>query len=139
MVAHQAQIVAEADQKGAILRLQHGLEERLQVVVMGFEEALLAAAHVHDQSQGQWDVGAAGEEGDLLRHAILGNFEIVLGQVGDQVPLLVAHGEADVDQADLDADGRRRLGADKPAVAASAARHTTSGSFITIPYARTTP
>ena len=110
MVAHQPEVVAEADQKGPVLRLQHGFEERLQIVVMRFDEALLAAAHVHDQSQGQWDVDAAGEEGDLLRHAILGNFEIVLGQVGDQIPLLVAYGEADIDQADFDADGRRRLG-----------------------------
>ena len=94
---------------------------------MGFDEALLAAADIHDQAEGQRDVRAAGEEGDFLRHAVFGDFEIVLCQVGDEIAFLVADGESDVDQADIDADraparGRaaaRRARPDTPPAAVS--------------------
>src|ERR1019366_1825656 len=52
VVAHEAQVIAEANQERAILGLQNGFEKRLQVVVMGFEKALLAAAKIHNETEG---------------------------------------------------------------------------------------
>jgi len=74
---------------------------------MGFDETLPAAADIHDQAEGQGDVGAACEEGDLSRDAVLVDLEIVLGEAGYQVAVGISHGETEVDQVDIDT--KRRL------------------------------
>src|SRR5215831_7095705 len=76
---------------------------------MRFDEALLTAADVHDQAERERHVDAASEEGDLLRHAVFSDLEVLLLQIGDEVSFIVADGEPYVDQADIDADGRARL------------------------------
>src|SRR5262249_8264200 len=108
-VAHHAQMIAKADQKSAVGWSQHLLQERVQMIVVRFEETFLTAAHVQDQTQRERHLGAAGEEGNLLRRAVLENLKIVLRQIRGQSPTGIAHGESDVDQVDIDADRRHLL------------------------------
>ena len=69
-----------------------------------FDEFRLAAAEIDNQTEIERNVGAVGEEGDLLRRAVLKNLEIVLRQIGNQVAGAVVDGKADVDEMNVGAE-----------------------------------
>jgi hypothetical protein len=79
-VAHQAQMVAEAQHEGTVLWPKDILKEHFQVVLVLLGEMILAAASIHDQSQGERHIGASREESNLLSNRVFKNLEIVLGQ-----------------------------------------------------------
>jgi hypothetical protein len=96
-VAHEAQMVAKAQHEGTVLWPKDILKENLQVVLVLLGEMILAAASIHDQSQGERHIGTSREESNLLRNRILKNLEIVLGQVFDQRPTGIPYREGHVD------------------------------------------
>ena len=61
----------------------------------------LAAAGVEQDADGQRQVLLLGEALDGLRIVVLGHLAVVFAQVGDEA-VLVARGEVDVDQVDVD-------------------------------------
>jgi len=97
-IAHQSQVVAETDQKSAVSWSQNLLEKNLKVLVVLLQEMLLTAAEVHDQPEGQGNIRTARKESNRLRHRILENLKIILGQIVDQGSAGIAHRECDVDQ-----------------------------------------
>ena len=107
VIGHQPEMVAEAQQEGAILRSQRGAQKGPQIPLVRLQEGALTAAHVDHQPERERNIDAAREEGDLLGHAVFEDFEVVLRQVGDQLPLIVAHREADIDQ--MHVGTKRRL------------------------------
>ena len=110
---HQADVVAEAHQEGAVARAQDGLEERFEIPAVGLDERVLAAADIDDQPEIEGHVGGGGEEGDFLRRAVFEDGEILLMQTGDQAALRVADGEGYVHQVDVHAKGSLGEGGEK--------------------------
>ena len=101
-------MVAEAQHEGTVLWPEDILKEHLQVVLVLFGEMILAAASIHDQSQGERHVGTSREESNFLRNRVLKNLEIVLGQVFDQCATGIPYREGHVHKVDLDANGLLR-------------------------------
>ncbi|SPE34050.1 hypothetical protein SBA6_320013 [Candidatus Sulfopaludibacter sp. SbA6] len=71
---------------------------------MRLDEGALATADIHDETEVQGHVEAAGEESDLLRDAVLGNFEVILGEARDEFPLGVTDGKSDIDEVHVGAE-----------------------------------
>src|SRR5262249_53096028 len=69
-------------------------------------ERLLAAAPVDQQPEGEGQVGAGGEEGDVLANAVFPDLEVVLVEPGHQAPGGIADAGGHADALDLRAKGR---------------------------------
>ena len=71
------------------------------------ERVALAHAGVHQQTEGQRNVGIEIEVADRLGLAVDRQGEVVLGEVLDQGASLVAHDDGNIDQARVDVEGLR--------------------------------
>src|SRR5712692_5008922 len=108
-IREQVHVEVEGDDHGQVFGAQEALEEARGDLLFGGQHALLAAAGVNQQAQGDGQGGLAREESDLLFLAVLEDAEIVLGEVRNNALVFVAHGDEQVDQLDLDADGLLRF------------------------------
>ncbi len=70
------------------------------------DKLLLAAAEIHDEAEIERHVGAVGEERDLLRRAVLEDFEVVARKIRHEPARGVAHGKSDSDKMNVGAEGR---------------------------------
>ena len=95
-------MIAETDQKYSVLCAQNIFQEDLKVPLMLLGELILASAEVHDQPKSKGDIRAVGKEGDLLRHSILEDFDLVFRQVLDESTARIAGRKRDVHQPDID-------------------------------------
>ena len=99
-------MVAEADGEYVVLGAEGGLQKLRDIAVMLLDEFVLAAADIDDQTKAQREFGLAGEEADGLRDAVIEDFEIVLGEVTDDLAGSGANTGADVDQLGLGLERR---------------------------------
>jgi len=76
---------------------------------LSFEGVGLTAAGVDQQTETQRLIDGAGEALDRLRLPILGQRKVVLLEVGDDLPLLIAHRDWQNDFVGLGFDGQHRL------------------------------
>ena len=106
-ILQQFHFVIEVDDEGHILIFaKHLVEEAIAGVALGFDKPALAHAGIHQQPERERKIALLGEVADGLRPAVLGQGEIVLGQIADDVALLVADGREDVDNFDIGGEGR---------------------------------
>lgn len=113
-VADEAQVVAEADGEGLILRLQDLLEKGFDVLLVLLDEFGLAAADVDDEAYADGEPGGGGEEADLLPDAVLNDFEVFKGEVLDDAALRIMDADGGVDEVgfDFECGGLRVQGRD---------------------------
>ena len=100
----------ETHQERHVLLAQHLSEELIGGAFLHLDEVSLAATDVHQQAERQGQVRFTGEVPDVLRLALFGDREVVLGKVRQQGALAVANRAQDVDHVDADADGGNILG-----------------------------
>ena len=106
-VLQEVHFVIELDDEGFVLVFAQGvIEEGVAGVALLVQNAPLAQARVHQETQRQRKIGILREIADGLRVAILIQHEIVLGQVANEKPMLVAHGGEHAYHFDVHGDGR---------------------------------
>jgi len=92
-VLHEFDLVIEMDEEGFVFVFaQDAIEESTAGGALLVENLALAEAGVHEQAQGEREVGLFGEIGDGLRFAVLLESEVVFGEVADDVAVFVANG-----------------------------------------------
>jgi len=101
-VADEAQVVAEADGEGLILRLQDLLEKGFDVLLVLLDEFGMAAADVDDEAYADGEPGGGGEEADLQPDAVLNDFEVFKGEVLDDAALRIMDADGGVDEVGFD-------------------------------------
>ncbi len=104
VVGEQIDVDVEGDQEGLVLGGEDVFEELGAGVLLHGEDVLLAAAGVEQNADGEGQVLFLGEVLGLLRLLVLEDLAVVLVQVGDEA-VLVADGEVDVHQVDVDLQG----------------------------------
>jgi hypothetical protein len=100
-LTYQAQVIAEADGKGLIRRAQHCFQKCSDVVIMLFQNLVLASTDIDDHAQAEGQFGLAREEPDGLRDAILHDFEILFIQIAEEGANWGAHHGGGVDQVNF--------------------------------------
>ena len=101
----------EADDHHPVLpRPHHAVDELDRRFLLELEALANAVAGVDQDRQAQRQVAFRRELLDYLRLLVLDDFEIILGQVGDEAALLVRHGEQHVDARDVHQDARALVG-----------------------------
>ncbi len=109
VILQQLGLFPKADQERQILLPQHVPEELRRRAAFDIDEVALAPADVHQQADGQRQIGFFGEILDRLRLAILQNSEILLLQAGNQRALLVPDAGQNVHQVHIHFNGRQVL------------------------------
>jgi hypothetical protein len=71
-------MVAETEGEGLIAGLKDLLEEGFDVLLVLFNELLLASACVDDEADAERKLSIVGKESDLLRDTVFENGEVVL-------------------------------------------------------------
>jgi hypothetical protein len=94
------------DDECLILFPQDAIEENVAGVAFLRENAADAHAGVHEEAEGEGEIGLLGKILDGLRVAIFGEDEIVFSEIGDELALFVADGGEDVDDFYFDGDFR---------------------------------
>src|SRR5579862_9276374 len=77
-IADEAEVIAEAEREGLIAGLEDLLEEGFDILLMLFDELLLASACVDNETDAERKLGIVGKEPDLLRYAIFDHGKVVL-------------------------------------------------------------
>ena len=109
-VLKKRNLTVKLNDKGFVLvHAQNLIEKCAAGGALLIQEAPLAHAGVHQQSKRKGEIGFLCEISDGLGLAILFQGEIVLGQIADDVPMLIAHGGEQVDGVDVERDGRALL------------------------------
>jgi len=94
------------DDEGFVLVFaQNVIEEGMAGREFLIEDAALAQAGVHEEAEGEREIGFLGKVGDGLWLVVLGEGEVVLGESVDEVSVLVADGGEEIYGADVDGDG----------------------------------
>src|SRR5271157_535226 len=111
-VLQELDLPIEVDYEGLVLVVwaHEVVEEAVAGDALLLDQTALARAGVHQQSQGEGHVSHLGEIVDGLRLAVLLQFEVVFGQVVDDLPVLVEHRGENVDDLDVRGEGWRLLG-----------------------------
>ena len=109
VVLQQIDVHIEGDQEGLVFLAQHLLQEAAARLLLQRQNALLAARCVEQDSQGECLVRLGHKVLQSLGHLVFGDGAVVLGQVRNEVAVLVLHGEEEVDEVDLDLEGGDRL------------------------------
>ena len=93
-VGEQIDFAVELDQEGFIAGVGHHLVEKMLAGrALGIENVALAHAGVDEQPERKGEIGVPVEVLDGLRTTILGEREVILGEVGNDGSMLVAHGD----------------------------------------------
>lgn len=98
-------MIPEAHEECAVVGAEHVVQEDFEVVPVLFVEAFLTAAGVEDEAEGERNVEAASEMGDLLGHGVFGDLEVIFGEVVDEGTVDIANGKGDGNEVDVDKDG----------------------------------
>jgi hypothetical protein len=110
VVLQQFGFFAEADEEGFVLLTQDLGEELGGGIALDIDQVPLAAADVHQEADGEREVGFPGEILDDLGFALFEDGEIVLLEVGDEGATLVADGGQNADHIDVHGDGGQLVG-----------------------------
>jgi hypothetical protein len=110
-VLEEFDFVIEMDEEGFVFVFtKDTIEERSAGGAFLIEDAALAEAGVHEEAEGEREVGLFGEVGDGLGLAVLIESEVVFGEIADEIAVLVADSSEEIYGGDLDSDGRGLLG-----------------------------
>src|ERR1039458_7425791 len=104
-ILQQVDINVKADDEGLVLGAQSALEERASDRLFHVEDALLAAAGVDENAEGQREIGFGLEVFDGLGLAVLEQGEVVFGGGGGQGAMFVFDVEEQLDDLDVDLEG----------------------------------
>jgi len=109
-VLQKLHLAVEVDQERLVFVLaQHVLEELVAGVPLFTQHAPLALAGIDQQSQRQRQVRFPRKVADRLRMPVLRQSEVVLGQIRDDLQLLVPNRGQNVNYFDISGKRRRRL------------------------------
>src|ERR1700722_11942667 len=78
-ITDQPKMIPKTNRKRLIIRLQHLVQKRLNVLLMFLNELVLTPALIDDQPDAQRKLVVMREETNLLGHSILNNREVALG------------------------------------------------------------
>ena len=105
-VLEEFYFVIEVDEEGFVFVFaKDAVEERAAGGPLLVEEAALAEAGVHEEAEGEREVGLFGEIGDGLGLGVLFEDEVVFGEIVHEVAVLVADGGEEIDGGNVEGDG----------------------------------
>ena len=104
VVGEEIDVNVEGDEEGLVLGGDDVLEELGSGLLLEGQDAYLAAAGVEEDADGEGEVLLLGEVLGGLEGLVLVDAAVVLVEVGD-VAVLIADGEVDVDEVDVDLEG----------------------------------
>ena len=104
VVGEEVDVDVEGDEEGLVLGGEDVFEELGAGLLLEGEDVHLAAAGVEEDADGEGEIFLLGEVLGLLKLFVLEDAAVVLVEVGD-VAALVADGEVDVDEVDVDFEG----------------------------------
>jgi hypothetical protein len=97
--------VIEMDEEGFVFVFAEDvIEERAAGRAFLIKDAALAEAGVHEEAEGEREIGFLGEIGDGLRLAVLIEGEVVFGEIADEVAMFVSDGGDEIDGGDVEGD-----------------------------------
>ena len=104
VVGEEVDVDVEGDEEGFVLGGEDVFEELGAGLLLEGEDVHLAAGGVEEDADGEREVLFLGEVLGLLEALVLEDAAVVLVEVGDEA-VLVADGEVDVDEVDVDLEG----------------------------------
>jgi len=105
-VLKEFDFVIEMDEEGFVFVFAEDvIEERAAGGAFLIKDAALAEAGVHEEAEGEREIGFLGEIGDGLRLAVLVEGEVVFGEIADEVAVFVSDGGDEIDGGDVESDG----------------------------------
>jgi hypothetical protein len=104
VVGEKVDVNVEGDEEGFVFGGEDVFEELGAGLLLEGEDVALAAAGVEEDADGEWKIFFLGEVLGLLRSLVFEDAAVVFMEVGDEAAL-VADGEVDVDEVDLDLEG----------------------------------
>src|ERR1700744_187772 len=93
-------VVEGHDERLIFVAAQDGEEERGWGVLFEFEAVADAVGSVEQEADGEREIGLFAEIANGLRDLVVGNFEIVFFEVGDEFVAAIENGEENVDEID---------------------------------------
>lgn len=108
-VADEAKMIAKADGKGLVLRLENLLKEDGDILFMLLEKLLLTPARVDDQANAERKSFCRSEEADSLRDTVFSDCEVRLREAWNDLPLGIVNADSAIDQVSFNLDRRDRL------------------------------
>src|ERR1019366_4121143 len=105
-ILQQLHLVIEVDNERLVFVFaQYVFKERVAGGALRVDNGALAAAGIHQQPEGQRQIGFAGEIADDLRPAVFLEDEVVLVEVGDNMAILIAHSREQIHHVDVRGEG----------------------------------
>ena len=130
VVGEQVDVNVEGDEERLVFGGEDVAQESGAGLLLEREDVLLGAGGIEQKADGEREILFLGEVFDGLRALVLEEGAVFLDEVGDEA-VLVARGEEEVDEVDIDLDGGRvDVGQGLPGGVGGGGRASGRGGFL---------